>query len=385
MTHGVGWRAGATVGCALALALLCSSFARATEFRAEGAIRITEGEIRDDLFATGGDITVDVPVRGDILAFARTINIGERAEIDNSVIAAGQHVELGGRVRNSARLAGQYLTVRGHVERNLMGFGQNLIVTSGSYIEKDATVMAENVTVHGHIGGDVNGSCGTITIAGQVDGNIDIEAGTVVIQSTAIIGGQLKYRSTNDAKIDEAARILGGVERLDPKSLDEGYTFGCFVWDAWWFLATFVVGVILLIMFRPFVTQAVECMIGSSGKSVGLGLLFLVCLPVAAVALMLTIVGIPVGLLIILGWLILMYLSHVFVGLALGDMILGHRRASGSWGTFLAMFIGMAIVTLVVRVPYLGWVARLLVLATGFGGFLLTAYKYRTQKAAAGS
>lgn len=382
MTRGIKWRTGIASGGALALVLLCHPPVGATEFRAEDAIQITEGEIRDDLFATGGAVTVDAPVRGDILAFARTINIGRLAEVDNSVIAAGQYVELDGRVRNSARLAGQYLTIRGQVERNLMGLAQSVIVTSGARIEKDATLMAEDVTIHGHIVGDVNGSCGTITIDGQIDGSLDIEAETVVIQSTAIIGGRLKYRSRNDAKIDEAARILGGVERLDPKTLDKGYTFGSFVWDAWWFLATFVVGAILIIIFRPFIAQVTECMTRSAGKSVGLGLLFLVCLPVAAVALMLTLVGIPIGLLVVLAWLLLMYLSHIFVGLALGDMILGHRRASSTWGIYLAMFIGMAIVTLVVRVPYLGWVARLLVLATGFGGFLLTAYKYRTQKVA---
>jgi hypothetical protein len=359
--------------------ILGSQSAYATDYRSGDVVQITEGEILDDVFAYGGSINLSAGVLGDFLAAGQTVTISKEAEIDNSVMAAGQNVDLDGRVGNSARLAGQYLTIRGHIERNLMGFSQKTIVASDAWIEKDATLMAGEIIINGHIGGELNGSCGTATITGQVDGDVELETDKIVVQSNAIIGGKLKYRSDNDATIEEGARILGGAERLPPREA-AGYSLADFVWDAWWFFASFAVGVLLLIMFRPFMSDMVHDFSVHSGKTVGLGFLFLVCLPVAAVVLMLTLVGIPLGVLILLGWLILAYLAKIFVGLALGDMLLGRARASRPWGMILALFIGMAIIALVVRIPYLGWLAWFIILATGFGGFFLTAYKFRTRR-----
>ena len=55
----------------------------------------------------------------------------------------------------------------------------------------------------------------------------------------------------------------------------------------------------------------------------GIGVLFLIALPVAAVLVCITIVGIPVGIAALILYVIALYSTQVFVGAWLGEKILG--------------------------------------------------------------
>jgi cytoskeletal protein CcmA (bactofilin family) len=361
-----------------ALLILCPANLLATQFRSADVVEISGGEILDDIFTAGGDIHLDAVVIGDFFAAGRTITVSDSADIDNSVMAVGQRVDINGRVRNSVRVAAQTTTVRGHIERNLLAFSENITLDSRGWVEKDATLFGNEIVIRGRVGGLLHAGGNTVTIAGQIDGDAKIEGHKVVILPTAIIGGRLTIESENEPTIDEGASILGGVTVGKPEGKDTGYSTGDFVWDAWWFLARFVTGLLLLVLFRPFMRESIHCLSAASLRSLGLGALFLICLPIAAVILGLTVLGIPVAILVMLGWIVLIYLAPVFVGLAIGDMILGRTRMSRGLGLIAGMFLGVLIVALVTGIPYVGWLAELIVLCSGLGGFLLTAYRYHT-------
>jgi cytoskeletal protein CcmA (bactofilin family) len=375
-TIGLGW-------VLVALGVPGGSFALATEFRSGDAIHLVHGEILDDLIATGGNINLESYVSGDVFALARTVTLGDSGSVDNSFMAAGQRVDVNGLVSNSARLFAQDITVRGHIERNLIAFAQNVILDTRSWVEKDVYVGASEAIVRGRIGGDLRGEARTVTIYGQIDGDIRITSDHLIVMPTAIIGGALKYHSPKAPKIEEGAQILGGVERLQPEAeVKEGYTLGCLFWDAWWFLSLLVVGVVLLILFRPFMGDLRTVILESSWKSMGVGFLFLICLPIVAVALALTLVGIPVAVALILGWAVLLYLSIIFVGLPVGEWVLGRLRSGRRAASVLSLFVGLVILTLATRIPYVGFLAKLMIFSLAIGGFFLTAYKYRTRAAA---
>ncbi|MBI3872808.1 MAG: polymer-forming cytoskeletal protein [candidate division Zixibacteria bacterium] len=364
---------------AVAFVLLARS-AGATQFRAADAVHVHNEEVLDDLFAAGGDVNVEAHIAGDLFAAGRTVTLADSAEIDNSFMGGAQRIDLNGLVHNSARLFAQDVTVRGHTERNLMVFSQNLILDTHGWVEKDVNLCCAEAIIRGRIGGDLRGSADKVTIYGQIDGDVRVQAKDLIVMPTAIIGGALKYRSTKDAKIEDGAQVLGGVEKLAPeKGKEKGYTAGSFFWDAWWFLGSLVVGGLLLVLFGPFITAMKSTIIESSWKSIGLGALFVICLPVAAVAMLLTLIGIPMAGLTILVWIVLLCLANVFVGLAIGDWALTRLRSGRPSPQFAALCLGMIILTLATAIPYAGALAKLMVVCLAFGGFFLTAYKYRTQ------
>jgi len=357
-----------------------SDQASATQFKGGEAVHVREGEILDDLFAAASDVDFDAHLVGDLFAAGATVTVGDSALIENSFMGAARRVDVGGHILNSARVFAQDINIRGHIERNVMAFAQSVTIDDRGWIEKDLYLGAGEAMVRGRIGGEIGGGCGKIVIAGQVDGNVTIEADQVTIMQSAIIGGKLKYRSSRDAKIEEGAQLLGGVEKLGPRTKKSAsYGLGSFLWDAWWFLAAFAAGLVLLALFKPFITQVKQAILLASWKSLGLGFLFLICVPVAAVIIALTLVGIPLAGLTLLCWAILLYLSRVFVGFAMGEWLLGRIRAGRAMPSGVSMFAGMLILTLIAKIPYFGLLAQLMICSLALGAFLMTAYRYRTQ------
>lgn len=364
----------------LGLLVLAVGTAGATQFKGGEAVHVRDGEILDDFFAAASDVDFDAHLVGDLFAAGAAVTVGDSALIENSVMSAARRVDIGGHILNSARVFGQDILIRGHIERNVMAFGQSVTIDDRGWIEKDLYLGCAEAMIRGRIGGDVGGGCGKAVIAGQIDGNVTIEADQVTVMQSAIIGGKLKYRSKNEAKIEEGAQLLGGVEKLAPRaSKSSSYGLGSFFWDVWWFLAAFVAGLVLYALFKPFFTSVKQSILLASWRSLGLGFLFLVCVPVAAFIVALTLVGFWLAGLTLLGWAILLILSQVFVGLAMGDWLLGRLRGGRGFPAGISMFVGMLILTFVTKIPYFGLFAHVMVFSLALGAFMITAYKYRTQ------
>jgi cytoskeletal protein CcmA (bactofilin family) len=359
--------------------LVLASGASGTEFRGGDAVHIGQEEILDDLFIAGGDISVRAHIIGDLFCVGATVSAGDSAIIENSFMAAGRRVDVNGTIYNSVRAFGQDINVRGHIERNLIAIGGTLIIDNLGWIEKDLTIYGGEAIIRGRIDGGINGAVGEAVISGQIDGDVVLEADEITVLPSAIISGKLKYESDKEAKVEEGAQIFEGVERITPDEPTEGgYSFGSFLWDAWWYLASVVVGVVLLILFRSFVLDTKRTMLESSLPSLGIGFLFLVCLPVAAIVLAITLLGVPLAALTVLCWIILLYVAKIFVGLAVGEWLLTRLRGGRTPRSFPSLLVGLLLLTFVTLIPYIGFLIKVMIVSLGFGAFFITAYRYRT-------
>jgi len=352
----------------------------ATEFRGADAIHINNEDILDDLFIAGGDVSVNAHVIGDLFAAGATISVGDSAVIENSLMAAGRRVDINGRVVNSARAFAQDINVRGHVEGNVMGFAGTMILDNSGWVEKDLGFFGGELILRGRIGGDVQGEMETAVISGQIDGDVYLEAKEITVLPSAIIGGKLRYKSEQEAKVEEGAQIFEGIERVAPEEPQGGtYSVASFLWDTWWFLAKVVVGLVLLVLFRPFVIEVKETLLQSSLRSLSLGFLFVVCLPVAAVVLAITLLGAPLAVLTLIGWIVLLYISKIFAALAVGEWLLARLRGGKISASILSLLAGLLLLTIATMIPYAGMLIRIMIVSLGFGAFFITAYQYRTR------
>jgi hypothetical protein len=121
-------------------------------------------------------------------------------------------------------------------------------------------------------------------------------------------------------------------------------------------------------------------------KSVLLGFVMLVCIPIAALLFFITIIGVPLGLLLIATYLTLLVVGYVTSGIALGEWTLMRlkfdRRDSRYWRIGAAA-LGVLIVGLLARVPWLGgWVVVLALLA-GLGAIAQQLWHWRERPAVA--
>jgi len=128
-----------------------------------------------------------------------------------------------------------------------------------------------------------------------------------------------------------------------------------------------------LVLFPGFL-QATTHAVGSGWRSLGFGVGVLAGVPVVIVVAAITLVGIPASLMLLAMYLAAIYLTKVWVGAFLGQILLKPAGATKSdW--LLGLLLGLLILTMVEFIPYLGGLVRLGVVCLGLGAFAWELYR----------
>jgi hypothetical protein len=115
-------------------------------------------------------------------------------------------------------------------------------------------------------------------------------------------------------------------------------------------------------------------------KSLSLGFALLLCLPAAGVLFMVSVIGIPLGLLLLLLYPIMLLLGYLNGLLFLADRFaawIATRRGfvMTARGRLAALALVVLAVLLAVKIPYAGGLLVFVVLLAGLGAFWLRAYR----------
>lgn len=382
--------AAAALACALAPAVAqvqdASPAAGGAEQRFGGDLFIGGGSltvrtpVKGDLFAAGGSIDVDTPVAGDAVMAGGRLRLG--SDIGRNIYAAGGHVNVLGKVGGNARMAG------GQVE-----------IAPQAEVAGNVTVTGGTVQLRGAIKGHVQAAGGQLLIDGPIAGDVIATSGRVTLGPSARIAGKLRYRSGSPLEQDAAAQVTGGVEQLLP-SLRSGEDKARAAQAALeareherrfaspvraWTVGLMLLAALLLALMPGVSANVARTLRERSGRSLLAGFALLVCVPVGALLLFITIIGIPAGLAILAAYLALLPVAYVASAVGAGDWAL--QRWQPQRGTKTAWRIGAACLALLVLallgwVPVLGWVIAFLALLAGLGAVVLQFMGWRVAAGA---
>ncbi len=328
-------------------------------------------EIKNDLFVAADRTVIDGDVDGDLIVSSRSVIVN--GHVKGDILAMAQSLEVNGTVDGNIRTTCETLTVAGLVSKNVTDWSGHMILDPKGRIGGSVTVGAGDASLDGHIGGDLLAFLGELEIDGSVGGGARIQGRRLTIGSGAVIAGATHYEGRNPAEVDSGARLGSqivfverhhGPDRTSPRY----YWHQVLLWGA-----GFIFGLMLLLVAPPLFYDA-----ANSCKRVlpafGLGILFLLATPVAAILTCFTIVGIPLGITAFLVYLMALYTTQVFVGTWLGERLLG--AAVGIGPALARLALGLAIIRALRLVPFLGVLTLIVVLLWGLGALVLTLYKY---------
>jgi len=341
---------------ALALLVLVPSTALAAEVRsAKNQLTLGSGEtIQDDVYATAGMVTVSSNIGGDLTVAGGTIRVD--GNVTQDVLAAGGQVTLNGNVGDDVRMAGGTLQINGAV-------GGDLLVAGGN------VEIGENAVIKGQV--FVGG--GSVVIAGHT-GAIKAAPGSLELTKTAVVNGDLNYRSSQAAVIDSAARVTGHVNfnqiqarhRANYAAVGMASFFSLLLW-----LSGFILAGLFMLLAPSKTEKLVKNWRSEFWTNLLTGFLFMVAAPVAAVILMITVIGLPLGI----GLLILIPIL-IFIGKLVTIFVLGcwaqklWNKETPDRPTWLAAFVGSIILMFLGIIPLLGWLAIAVVGLTSLGALI---------------
>jgi len=235
-----------------------------------------------------------------------------------------------------------------------------------------------------------------MVIDGTIGRDVELTVSKLTLSPIAVLKGDLTYTSNRDADIREGAQIAGEVRKESGGSRIMFWKVISVVadhlpeqperWKEWkdqlpaWFrtllrLSSFVslliAGIIILSVYGRHATMVADRIMSFPLKSFGLGLLFLICVPIGALILCVTIVGLPIGLVVLAAYAVFFYISRVYVALAIGREILD-RITKQDVRMIWPMILGLFIITALSSIPYhIGWIIRSICTLFGLGGMLM--------------
>ena len=354
------------------LTAMVATPALAAEMRSGESVAVASGEVvDDDLYIAGSNIVIDGTVNGDVFAMGMSITIN--GTVNGSVSLAAQSITVNGDITGSARIAGSDINIRSNIGGDLLAAGMNVTVGSGASIGRDLFVGATNVSINGPVAGDLNGGAETVTLASQVGGDAKIEAGRLKLASTANIQGDLTYTSSNEAEIQSGAQILGTTNRNLPAADKQSGPFSDIGGKILAFLMTLLVGIVLILIFQRRVLAVTSAIRHKPWLSLGWGALIFCAVPIAALILLVTVIGIPLSLITLVIYVIAIYLTQIVVGLFIGRWILGRFSKVDSKGMLIgSLALGLFILTILKLIPIVGVIVWFATVFFGLGAMLLS-------------
>lgn len=331
--------------------------------------------IDDDLIIAGNTIKSDATIMGDLISGSN--RLVQNGIVVGSITAGAKDIDILGQVNGSVRGFAQNINVNGKINRNLIGFCAALNIKPEADIGGDVSVFCGELTLDGKVGKGLRGAIGTLVISGTVNGDVSVDADKITLMPTAKILGDFKYKCKKQAKIESGAQVGGQTlwtkkEKKEERKAKGIFTAKSLVTEILFLLALMITGIVLTLIFKKNAYQAKRAVTASFLRSLGWGFVFMVCIPIAIIILIVTILGIPIAVISLFAYAVLIYIAKIPVATALGGRIIKAFGKQGEPSLIWSMLLGLFILTILLNIPYLEWLIYFVVLFTGFGAILIS-------------
>ncbi|MDD3023191.1 MAG: hypothetical protein PHE26_04750 [Syntrophomonadaceae bacterium] len=114
-------------------------------------------------------------------------------------------------------------------------------------------------------------------------------------------------------------------------------------------------------------------------STLGWGFLAIMLIPLSALLLMITVVGIPLALLFLLVYVIVLLIAKIIAADFLARCLSNYFKWEGRIPFILPFMLAFTALILLARIPILGFIINLIAASLALGMLVLTFYRWRIQ------
>jgi hypothetical protein len=332
------------------------------------AAQVEDGSIKNtssgNAFGAGNNIRIDQDVQGDLVLAGSSLEIN--GKVMDDFIGAGGEVIVNGNVSGNVIVAGGSVKVNGDVGGDVAAFGGQIFLSKDSVVQGDVLLGGGEVTLNGIVNGNGDISATTLRTGNdfKLKGNLQLQAENYPSNLKDNVGGSLNVTQTNQTanQYEGIARGFGVV----------GFIVGL--------LAAIALGLVLIYLFPWFVSELSGFVRESPLKSILIGFLAVIFVPIFAIVLLITFFGWSLSALIILVLLLAMLIATVPVKLLAGEMIY-NRLFKKEAGKMVYYLIGAIIFAIAYEIPLVGGLIQFVALLLGLGAVILWLASERSHPA----
>ena len=291
---------------------------------------VIDTPINDDLFVTGGTISINARIDGDVIAAGGTIEVN--APITGDLLAFGGQVQVNNDVGGKVIAAGGMISIKGNVEK-VVAAGGTIEIASSAVVERYVFAAGGSVSNAGEIGEDLIVSTQTFSNTGTVKGTVQVE----------------EIPTPEEEKEAKAAISVLGI-----------------LWKTGFFL----LGLVFIKWFGALFSTIQKEVKESWLKKLVLGFIAILVTCVLLIILLITVVGMPFAVLLALFFAIAMMMAGIIVAYDFGEWLLKLVKVEPHW--IITFALGFILVNLLFLIPVAGFFIQIVVVSLGFGAIIYT-------------
>ena len=347
-------------------------------YMAGGNVRPT-APVKGDLYAAGGRVTVEHPVQGD-------------------ATLAGGAVTVRAPIGDDLRVAGGDINVESTVGGELYASGGNIMLSNAAFVADAVTLYAGSVTIDGKVNGPLKVYAQKIVLNGEVARDVELNADQIELGPQAKLGGALRYSSNALFKTAEGVTTGGAVTRGDAMNgrpdmhRDREWHGQMMGSGLGWaggvasFVALLAASALFLLVFTGFSRRASDRIMATPWPSLAAGTAVLLGTPMLAMLLIITLIGIPLGialmmlfpLMMLMGWIAGVFSISQRVQRALqkdspNKQSVSPDKSSGAMIGFFALTL--LLVLLLGSLPFIEGLILIAIMLLGTGACALELYR----------
>lgn len=358
---------------ALVVVLCAVSFvqsaAAATVVRTGEVVSVASDQrVEGNFYALGSTISLTGPVAGDVVAAAGTVAIN--APIEHDVLALAGTVGINATVTEDVRILGGDVTIGGYVGGSVFVVGGRLTVLSTATIAGDVLIVAGDAVVEGVVKGQLLGVAERVRIDSSVAA-VDIETPSLVLGDRADVGQDILYTSTADLVRAPGAKVGGTITKRDADSTANETPYRTVAIG--FLISLFASLSLYLIAKRPLTLYARQATHNIAREGF-IGFALLVTVPVAIIILMVSVLGIFVGLLGLALFVLMIILAIPLMNIIAGAL-LARTFQNTHEVTSLHIALGALVVQVMLFVPLIGPILLFVLFVATIGGIVTGLYR----------
>ncbi|MEG0856635.1 MAG: hypothetical protein RSG52_09145 [Terrisporobacter sp.] len=293
-----------------------------------GEINITK-EVLGDIYSSGNNIIIEENVGGDVIAGGETIDIKSE--------------KVNGNIRTLSRI----LNINSKNIKNITSGAQKINIGKNTSA-KGLYLSGEEINFKGSCEG-FYATGGTIIINGKVNGDVNVTCNEFIIADNGDITGKIKVKANKDPVVNSKVTVddIDFTKINNEKTQNQISTF-LGVGTVISLLASMLVGLVVYLIFKKFFINS-DLIIRKEPLHIVLGgIASFILTPLVSMLLFITIIGLPLGIISLISYFIIVYLSPVISGIILGRLALKDKNP------YLQVIVGILLIRALSLMPYLG-------------------------------
>lgn len=337
--------------------------------------------VANDLYVVGPTATLAGKVLGDAVALGRTI--WSESAISQDALFFGERIHLLGVVSDDARLLGGVVRVGGEVKDDAVFIGGEVTIEPEASINGNLYILSGETRLQGAVRGNAKIIAKEARISGSIAGELEIW-GNVFLEPGATVGGDLIYHARQEIPALGSAPIGGRIifDQTETRNGAGMFRFSGFFSGAFslLLLMSLALGFFLFFFARPRMEEILYDTLFNFWPRMLRGVLIAILLPLLAFLFGVSIVGLPLGIL-----LLLLFLSAGILSVALAPIMVGawiekiFFKRSPFPLLYRPVLLGNVALSFLFVIPYIGALMSAGLILVALGGIGTAFYRHLRQ------